>query len=248
MQIESRSSFGWPATKAAKAQTTQGIALHYNGSDQGLAKKPHEACRAYWQATRKFHMSSRGWVDLGYSYAVCVHGVILEGRGFGRTQAAQPGGNSTWVSVTFMSGPKETPTAEQLQAFAELRAWLRGNGVAAAIRPHSAWVSTSCPGSILRGLINNGTLAKAPTTTPPPAPTTTEATVKALPTLRHGSGGEDVQTLQGLLIARSHPEVKVDGDFGPATEAALKAVQAWGGVAPDGVCGVASWPVLLRVH
>ena len=72
--------------------------------------------------------------------------------------------------------------------------------------------------------------------------------VKKLPTLSRGDQGEHVETLQALLRARSHPEVTMDGDFGPTTEKAVKAVQRWGGVTADGEVGPKTWPVLLRVH
>ncbi|KAB2348898.1 peptidoglycan-binding protein [Actinomadura rudentiformis] len=80
------------------------------------------------------------------------------------------------------------------------------------------------------------------------APNWTETMVKKLPTLKRGAKGEDVQSLQGLLHARSHSEVKIDGVFGASTEKAVRAVQRWGGVLDDGVVGPSTWPVLLRVH
>lgn len=160
MRLEKRSVFSWGSSGAGYANPRNGIAVHYDGSNQSLAKKTHAYCRAYWRSTRTFHMGpSRRWADIGYSFAVCPHGIVLEGRGLNHVQAAQPGGNSTWYSVTFMSGPTEQPTAAQLQAFRELRAWLRGKGVSSALRPHSAFISTSCCGDILRKLISNGTLA-----------------------------------------------------------------------------------------
>ncbi|KAB2347364.1 peptidoglycan-binding protein [Actinomadura rudentiformis] len=87
-----------------------------------------------------------------------------------------------------------------------------------------------------------------PGTSTPSTSNWTEAMVKRLPTLKRGAKGEDVQSLQGLLRARSHLEVAIDGEFGPATEKAVKAVQRWGKVDDDGVVGSATWPVLLRVH
>jgi hypothetical protein len=79
-------------------------------------------------------------------------------------------------------------------------------------------------------------------------PNWTESLVKKLPTLKRGAKGEHVESLQGLLMARSHPEIKIDGSFGASTEKAVRAVQRWGGVHDDGVVGPSTWPVLLRVH
>ncbi|MDL4814837.1 peptidoglycan-binding protein [Actinomadura opuntiae] len=76
----------------------------------------------------------------------------------------------------------------------------------------------------------------------------TEAMVNQLPELSKGDSGEHVESVQGLLLARSHPEVTVNGKFDDTTEAAVKAVQKWGGVKDDGIVGPDTWPVLLRVH
>ncbi|WP_030174572.1 peptidoglycan-binding domain-containing protein [Spirillospora albida] len=76
----------------------------------------------------------------------------------------------------------------------------------------------------------------------------TEDIVKKLPMLSRGDTGEHVETVQGLLLARSHSEVRVNGKFDGTTESAVKAVQRWGGVEDDGVVGPKTWPVLLRVH
>ncbi|MBO2461572.1 peptidoglycan-binding protein [Actinomadura sp. LCR2-06] len=74
-----------------------------------------------------------------------------------------------------------------------------------------------------------------------------EAMMGKLPTLGKGDTGEHVESVQGLLLARSHPEVHVNGHFDDVTETAVKAVQKWGGVAADGIVGPDTWPVLLRV-
>lgn len=158
MKLEKRAVFGWGPTAAAYAPCKNGLVVHYDGADQGLASKSHSACRTYWRNTRKFHMNSRGWADIGYAFSCCPHGYVMEGRGWQRQQAAQPGGNSTWTSVTFMSGPSESPTNAQIQAFRELRAWLRGKGLGAAVRGHRDFVSTSCPGSVLYGMVKSGVL------------------------------------------------------------------------------------------
>lgn len=76
----------------------------------------------------------------------------------------------------------------------------------------------------------------------------TEAIVGKLPQVSKGDTGEHVESVQGLLLARSHPEVAVNGHFDDTTEAAVKAIQKWGGVTADGIVGPDTWPVLLRVH
>ncbi|GAA2148129.1 peptidoglycan-binding protein [Actinomadura napierensis] len=75
-----------------------------------------------------------------------------------------------------------------------------------------------------------------------------EAMVNRLPELSKGDTGEHVESVQGLLLARSHSEVAVNGRFDDTTEAAVKAVQKWGGVTADGIVGPDTWPVLLRVQ
>ena len=70
-----------------------------------------------------------------------------------------------------------------------------------------------------------------------------------LPMLRRGSRGESVKAMQAVLIADGcdcGPD-GADGDFGPATEAALRRYQAENGLEADGVCGPMSWRKLLGV-
>lgn len=81
---------------------------------------------------------------------------------------------------------------------------------------------------------------------PAPSLNWTEKIVQQLPTVSQGATGNVVRTVQGLCAARGHA-VTVDGVFGPATLAAVKAVQSAGHVAVDGVVGPQTWPVLLGV-
>lgn len=59
------------------------------------------------------------------------------------------------------------------------------------------------------------------------------------PVLARGDRGPFVTELQRLL------RVTPDGDFGPATDAALRAAQTVLGLASDGVAGSATWGALL---
>ena len=65
-----------------------------------------------------------------------------------------------------------------------------------------------------------------------------------LPILRLGMRGTAVVKLQQQLQAVGLFKGAVDGDFGPGTQAAVKAMQQRYGIAPDGIVGPATWSVL----
>jgi hypothetical protein len=73
----------------------------------------------------------------------------------------------------------------------------------------------------------------------------TETLVELLPVLQQGATGADAKSAQGLLGARGHV-VAVDGNFGPATKAAVQAFQTASGLANDGIVGQQTWTKLLN--
>jgi peptidoglycan hydrolase-like protein with peptidoglycan-binding domain len=56
----------------------------------------------------------------------------------------------------------------------------------------------------------------------------------------------EVRKLQERLKQLGFLSGSVDGDFGPMTEAAVKAAQSRYGLEVDGVVGGATWEALLR--
>lgn len=58
------------------------------------------------------------------------------------------------------------------------------------------------------------------------------------PTLRRGATGDLVKTIQAKV------GVDPDGDFGPKTEAAVRAFQRKHGLVPDGIVGPATWKAI----
>lgn len=262
MQLVKRSAFGWGATGASYARPTRGLVIHYDGSDQGLAGKEHGACVDYWRRTRKFHMgANRGWSDIGYSFGCCPHGKVFEGRGLNRIQAAQPGGNDTWYSVTLMSGPHEDPTPAQIDAVRELRAWLMDMGVGALVKGHRDFYSTSCPGDRLFRLVKDGTFTRPPSgaaSTPEPEDPTEEI-VKQLPTLKVGADNYDVKTVRAALFARGGLNEDTYGgaaglcawlestSFDAALAEDVRAFQRRKDLDADAVVGPRTWSALLRL-
>jgi peptidoglycan hydrolase-like protein with peptidoglycan-binding domain len=89
---------------------------------------------------------------------------------------------------------------------------------------------------------------KAPTATTKKgstATTTTTINPATRPVLKQGSTGPDVVTLQQKLIAGNYLTGTADGNFGPATTAAVVKFQQAKNITPaDGVVGPATWAAL----
>ena len=66
--------------------------------------------------------------------------------------------------------------------------------------------------------------------------------------LKRGSKGVQVITLQHLLIKEGYSlgDYGIDGDFGSATEKAVKKYQSKHGLDSDGIVGLLTWSELLR--
>ena len=74
-----------------------------------------------------------------------------------------------------------------------------------------------------------------------------DAMSRPWPTLRRGDKAHPVPALQYLLRQRGEP-VPVDGEFGPVTEAAVRAVQRQRQLTEDGVAGPRTWTALTPVR
>ena len=74
-----------------------------------------------------------------------------------------------------------------------------------------------------------------------------EGTTVNMKTLKKGSTGHQVRALQALLIGLGFDcgRCGADGEFGGATESALRRYQSRHGLEPDGVAGAKTWGSLL---
>jgi peptidoglycan hydrolase-like protein with peptidoglycan-binding domain len=64
------------------------------------------------------------------------------------------------------------------------------------------------------------------------------------PTLNQGATGTAVLRLQRALRRTPNPSLALDGDFGPATEAAVREFQQGSGLTVDGIVGPNTWNAL----
>lgn len=154
MAIQWVSREAWKAARArgavnATPKHVYGVAVHYSGVDVGQGS--HSVCGQQVRGIQRHHMVSRGWADIGYSFLICRHGSVFVGRGTSAGPASQgtTDGNLHWWSVCFLQGPHDVLTPESMAAFASIREYLIQRKTGVLVRPHSAFITTLCPGRII---------------------------------------------------------------------------------------------------
>jgi len=176
-------------------------------------------------------MDTRGWSDIAYSFLVHQNGDIYEGRGWGIAGGHTAGYNSVSHAFCLIANTENTtPTDAAIQSLAFLVDEATRRYGPQRVEGHRAVASTACPGSRLFNMLG---LVKAGSSFSPSQPAATR-------TLRVGSTGKDVEVLQTMLNVAVKTDLVVDGNFGPATEAAVKKYQTILKVSADGVWGPAS--------
>lgn len=204
------------------------------------------------RAIQRYHMDVKGWDDIAYSFLVDDDGSIYEGRGFGVAGGHTAGHNNHSHAICFMGNfQNRQPTAAAMEA----ARWLFHEGrrlgkwkVISGGHRDAEGASTACPGKYLYARLNDIAAPPSPGPTPKPAPQNPSNGVceVQVPMLKRGDARKGaVRSLQTLLNAKASQGLKVDGDFGPATEKAVKNVQAFFRLRVDGIVGSETWGVLF---
>jgi hypothetical protein len=136
----------------------RGVALHYSGMNSD-EQADHLKCAGRVRAMQRYHMDTRGWLDVAYNHILCGHGYVFVGRGFGIRSAANgtKAANDRYFAVCFLGDDTVgradlTPVARA--ALGELlRSYDRRIPQEMLVRPHSKFVATPCPGDELRAYI-----------------------------------------------------------------------------------------------
>ena len=91
--------------------------------------------------------------------------------------------------------------------------------------------------------------SEPPQTSTAPTSDAGEVVEVRIPALKKGAKGGQVRALQALLTGYGYDigRTGVDGDFGPATDSAVRKYQSRNGLETDGSVGPATWKKLLGV-
>lgn len=151
-RIVSRAEWGARAPKSRRtiATPTPRLWIHHTaGGEHGAAGV---------RQIQRFHMDSRGWSDIAYSFLVDDDGTIYEGRGVGIAGGHTQGDNSSSHAICLMGNfENEQPTDAALDSAAHLAAYGRQQGwwhdVTGGHRD-APGASTACPGRHLQAVLD----------------------------------------------------------------------------------------------
>lgn len=174
MKLVSRAAWGARGYRLPSGATLysgsrrRGVKLHYLGS--AYSDRPHDRCDDFVRQLQASHMDGNGWSDIGYSFVVCTHGYVYEGRGLRRRNSAN--GNTTLneqdyaICLLVGSSGLTRPTDAQLHGARDAIDYCRKEGPAGTwIGGHRDGYATSCPGDPIYAWAKQG--APRPTTSTP---------------------------------------------------------------------------------
>jgi hypothetical protein len=191
VKLVSRSQWGARAYRIPNgaipySRPRRGVKLHYLGT--AYSDRSHDKCDDYVRQIQAQHMDGNGWSDIGYSFVVCTHGYVYEGRGLHRRNSAN--GNTTLneqdYAVLLMVGSSglTKPTTAQLDGARDAIEYCREKGPAGTwIGGHRDGYATSCPGDAIYAWVKAGAPRPAAPAAPKPS---TEAEMKLSDQVRLG--------------------------------------------------------------
>ncbi|WP_369387707.1 peptidoglycan-binding protein [Streptomyces sp. CG1] len=244
----------------------KGVKIHYLGTPYTFG--PHSTCAAYVRRIQAGHMDFDKWSDIGYSFVVCEHGVVFEGRGLQRRNSANGNVplNEAHYAVCALVGSSgsTTPTWDQLNGLRDAIEYCQKHGPAGPeIKGHRDGYATDCPGPVLYAWVREGAPrppGSGPSPSPQPKPQPTPQ--PAQPTRRQvtlgglqygfGANGMQVTAVGRALVAAGFGKHYHDGpgpewtDADTLNYADYQRSQGFSGADADGVPGERSLRSLLR--
>ncbi len=208
----------------------------------------HAAANGSVQDVHNWHLAN-GWAGIGYHFYVRKDGSIYRGRPENWIGSHTSGHNSKIGICAEGNFDVEQMGAAQKNAIIELLDYLYEKYGKLKVYGHRDLDATACPGEnypfndIVNGKKDTGEKPDVK-----PNNTNKEVFTMEMRYLRKGSKGKDVKALQILLKGYGYSVgwYGADGDFGNATESAVKKFQAAEKIAVDGVVGPDTWSHLLK--
>jgi peptidoglycan hydrolase-like protein with peptidoglycan-binding domain len=171
----------------------------------------------------------------------------------------------TWKPCIYASVSALQPWLDELEAAASelslIRIWTAHYGAGQHIcgpdtcklltvpADGTQWTDNALGISLDESVLLDDFFGSAPVPAPTPVPAWETMMMNSLPTLSLGATDTKqpwmVKRIQGLCLALLANGLTIDGSFGPATEAAVKSIQADHDVTVDGVVGPETWSVLV---
>lgn len=152
---------------AARVDT---VFFHYTAMDAD-EQVDHRNCAGRVRGIQWFHTTpnkddpTKPWSDLAYSFIVCKHGYVFEGRSYGVHTAATGNDNNHSLAVCFLGDDtkgRDDITAKGRGALVDItRGIERWAGKTLRFRGHCDVMSTACPGNELVTYIRSNQFAYA---------------------------------------------------------------------------------------
>lgn len=128
------------------------IYYHYTASEHDETEN-HANCASRVRGIQAFHQQGRGWNDIAYSFLVCKHGYVFEGRGYGVHTAATGTDNSHSLAVCFLGDDtinRDDVTPAGRRALVDItQAIVKWARKTLAFKGHRDAMNTKCPGDEL---------------------------------------------------------------------------------------------------
>lgn len=208
------------------------------GGEGSAIPSSHLKCAGIVQGIQRFHIRDRGWLDIAYSFLVCTHGYVYEGRGFHHRTAANktPVGNQNYYAICAIVNDVDALSSDLIQGIKDVAQYLRTGGSAGdEVVGHRNLTSTSCPGTKLYKEVQKGTFKRpkiAQDNSYPGSP------------LKIGSTGKAVEKIQLRLKALGY-QISIDGSFGKQTKSFVEKFQKANRLLEDGIVGPKTWDTLF---
>jgi N-acetylmuramoyl-L-alanine amidase len=176
MNFVTRSEWGArPPRATTRLSRVDTMVAHYtaNNADE---RASHANCAVRVRGVQNYHMDHNGWNDIAYSFLVCKHGYVFEGRGYRNRTAATGADNNHTLAVSFLGDDtvgRDDVTDAGRTAFVQItqeiqRRWRKRM----LYRGHRDFTATTCPGDELYRYIRSSRFAARvnPQRLPGPSP------------------------------------------------------------------------------